>query len=151
VGEETARIADPRDRVDALAAPCRERLALARVAHAVRHFALEPHPESLQAPGSQVRGLMRDHRVNAAQTPRRLAQRPGGQQPSVAEAARIHDRDLDVAAQRVVLQAVVEHHHVDIGMLLAQPLDDLSTIGSSPTSSACDATVAARGSPAAPP
>jgi hypothetical protein len=37
----------------------------------------------------------------------RLAQRAGGQQPAVADAAVVEHADLDVARQRVVLQAVV--------------------------------------------
>src|SRR6185503_3438866 len=75
VDEEAARVADARDRVDRLAAPGLQRLPVARVAHAVRNFAFQPHFESMHVLRSEVGGLMRDNGLNGAQPPRRLAQR----------------------------------------------------------------------------
>ena len=54
-----------------------------------------------------------DDGIDRSRGATRLAQRAGGQQQAVAEAAlAVDDRDLDVARQRVVLQAVVAHQHV---------------------------------------
>ena len=50
----------------------------------------------------------------------RLAQRPRRQQQAVADAALVEDDDLHVAVQAQVLQAVVGHQHVDVGMGRAQ-------------------------------
>ena len=41
-----------------------------------------------------------------------LAQRSGRQQPAIAHAPVIKHGNFDVARQRIVLQAVVAHHHV---------------------------------------
>ena len=46
----------------------------------------------------------------------RLAQWPGRQQPAVADAALVEQHDLDVARQRIVLQAVVGDDHVHFRM-----------------------------------
>jgi hypothetical protein len=75
---------------------------------------------------------VRDHRAHPLQPPRRLAQRPCGQQETVAQAACVDDRDLEVAAQPVMLQAVVEDEHVDIGVRLAQRRDHAQAIGPDP-------------------
>jgi hypothetical protein len=56
------------------------------------------------------------HRIDARQARDRFTQRTGRQQPAVAEAARVDHRDLEVAPQRVMLQAVVEHQHVALRM-----------------------------------
>ena len=62
-----------------------------------------------------------DHRIDLAQARDGLAQRPRGQRQPVAEAPLAVDhRDLDVARERVVLQAVVAHEHVDLGMRFEQ-------------------------------
>ena len=50
----------------------------------------------------------------------RLAQRPGRQQPAVADAALVEHQHLDVALERQVLQAVVADDDVDVGMRLQQ-------------------------------
>jgi hypothetical protein len=49
-----------------------------------------------------------------------LAQRPGGQQPAVADAAIVEDADFHIAGQCRVLQAVVAHQDVDLRMGCAQ-------------------------------
>jgi hypothetical protein len=50
----------------------------------------------------------------------RLAQRPGGQETTVAAAALVEDEDLDVAAEREVLQPVVGDDGVDAVVGLQQ-------------------------------
>ena len=49
-----------------------------------------------------------NHGVDASQSLRSFAQRSGGKRPAIAKAARgVDDRDLHIAPQRVMLQAVV--------------------------------------------
>ncbi len=55
------------------------------------------------------------HRVG-----QRLAQRTGGQQQAVADAALVEDDDLRVARQAVVLKAVVGDHDVHRRVFAAQ-------------------------------
>src|SRR4029079_19829128 len=74
-----------------------------------------------------------------APPPRRLAQRPGRQQEPVAEAATVDDCNLDVAREGVVLQAVVEHEHVRVRMLRAQPGNRFDAVGSDPDRAAAAA------------
>jgi hypothetical protein len=50
----------------------------------------------------------------------RLAQWAGGQQPAIARAAFVKHNDLDIAFQRQVLQAVITHQDVDVGVLRQQ-------------------------------
>ena len=62
-----------------------------------------------------------EHPLVGLQTQRqRLAQRPRRQQPAVADAAVVEDQQLGAAGQAVVLQAVVGHQHIDLGMCRAQ-------------------------------
>src|SRR5919198_2089825 len=86
----------------------------------------EPHGKAFH------RRAVRDHRVDRAQPRTRLAQGAGGQHEAIAEAARVHHGDLDVAAQPIVLQPIVEHEHVDILVHRAKPLDHRDTIGADP-------------------
>jgi hypothetical protein len=52
-----------------------------------------------------------------AQAADRLAQRPGGKQPAIAEAALAIDYcDLDVARQTIVLKPVVADNHIAAGV-----------------------------------
>ncbi len=49
-----------------------------------------------------------------------LAQRPGGQQPTVTQPAVVEQRDFHVARQLQMLQAIVGDDHVALGMRCAQ-------------------------------
>ncbi len=75
------------------------------------------------APGQRVLGPRRvvEHvRVHGHIRRQRLAQRPGGQQLAVADAAIVEHHHLHVARQCKVLQSVVGDQHVDLGMRGAQ-------------------------------
>src|SRR5688572_1147827 len=98
------RIADSGGRMHAFEAG--ELHALPRICHAMRRIALQLE--------------LRHNGIHAAQASLRLTQRPRGQEKAVAEAACIDYGDLEVAAHRVMLQPVVEHEDVDLGVLRAQ-------------------------------
>ena len=74
----------------------------------------EGHAEHLSPPDRQglACGEIGNGHVNAS--PSRFAQRTGRQQPAIPMAAAILHRDLNIAAQRVMLQAVVGDQDIDV-------------------------------------
>ena len=89
-----------------------------------RHQPARRHGPAQAALGddSRASGVRGDGRVVEHHAVRRDARRsgsrsgPGGQQPAVAHAAFVEHDHCDVARQAKVLQAVVAHEHVDVGM-----------------------------------
>ena len=121
--EKALRIADAGDGVHAQPATRRRGSASATLDvvddAAPRQRSCCDAPSRFARVGARRRRRRRGARSasTAASARRGLAQRPGRQQPAVAEAARSHRRrDLDVARERVVLQPVVAEDHVQSRM-----------------------------------
>src|SRR5450432_1458274 len=120
--EEARRIADPRD--GGHGAPSRRERELLRRELLVareREEALAPerHRE-LPRRRDRVRPAAVHHGgIDFPQPRHGLAQRTRGKHEAVAETPLAVDhRQLDIARERVVLQAIVAHQHVDLGMRL---------------------------------
>ena len=110
--EKALRIADAGHGVQFFARERGRRQALPRRGHAAEAVAAQIHAKR----GLVDSGRSRVDHPGIDPARNRLAQRPRGQQQSVAGAALILDRNFDVACEAVVLQSVVEYQHVAFGM-----------------------------------
>ena len=115
--EEPPRIADARHRVDGALPKPGQRGADAGIAEIERGLAAQRHQIFPAA-----RRAVADHEIHLAQPGGRLPQRSGGQARGVAQPAKpVHHGDFDIAAQAVVLQAVVAEDDVAIVGLEQRP------------------------------
>ena len=117
--EKARGVADPRERVHAGSGERGRGGADPGIVDAHEPVPRQRHRE--RAAGNRRRGRFvrneRDDRVDLVQPRYGLAQRAGRQEPAVPRrAGRIHDRDLDVAGQPVVLKAVVREDDVAVRM-----------------------------------
>lgn len=107
--EEAARVADPGDGDHAPIPKGPERQLAARVGNAATDTEDELH---CMLAGSWIVPV-RDHQVHTTQTPRRLPQRTRGKTPAVALAPlAIHDADLQISSERVMLQTIVRQENI---------------------------------------
>jgi hypothetical protein len=135
VHEETCGIADAGDRHEPHRLEGLGRLDTAGIQEVAKLRTAQRHGESRHI-GRQPRYRLlaiQDYGVDFAQARQRLAQGSGGQRQSIAETAcGIHNGDLYVALERMVLQAVVTQQRVDLGMRLEQGACILAPVGSAP-------------------
>jgi len=96
------------------------------------------HRECRTACAARVRTAQFDDRIDRCQSRGRLAQRSGGEQPRIAKCAfTVDDCDLDVAIERVMLQAIVGDNDVDIRRIGEQCASGGGPIGANPYGHAC--------------
>ncbi len=127
--EEALRVADPGHGVHALPGERRQRLGTPAM-QGLGGADLQAHrplAERFMAAEGRQTGLVLclalagdtevdDPEIAIGRAFQRLAQRTGRQHEPVAERGLVDDRDLEVAAQAVVLQAVVADHDVAAGL-----------------------------------
>ncbi len=107
--EEPFGVADTGDGMDRRAGERAER-PHRPVTQGDRGLRLEAHAE--RAP-QQRTSAVDDDGIRGPEAPRRLAKRPCGQQPAIAEAAvAVDHHHLAIPRQRIVLQAIVAHDDV---------------------------------------
>ncbi|MNT32004.1 hypothetical protein D3C72_1678640 [compost metagenome] len=133
--EKALRIADARSGRDARL-PGKRRKGTGRVRSDLPDFAwLKPHAHLARGAVAARFGVaarradIGDHRIDFAQPAGRFAQGAGGQEAAVADAALVLHHDLNIPGQRQVLQSVVRHDHVDLGVGLQQGLHGEGTLG----------------------
>src|SRR5262245_59543724 len=137
MAEEPRGVADAGYRVQPPATEKVNAHAMLRVEQILEFVSLQRHAKPpLGREGGQVRAdvVAIDHdRVHFTQAGRRLAQRSGWQQPAIAESpGRINHADLDVAAEAIVLEAVIADQHVAGGMLCEKRAPGGRPIGADP-------------------
>jgi len=125
--EKTLGASDTCHRVNPSATERFERQALIRVAQSAQAPTLQMHRKHGHTANCSVQDrcqfAMCNNQIDLGQTLNRLAQGPGWQQEAVTQGRRIEDDNLNVASEAVVLQAIISHHGVAVGVS-AQELTD---------------------------
>ena len=116
--KEALWIAYPRHRMHALAGELAQRRQRLRLVQPGNPADRQPHA----TPARDIAVV--EHCVDRFKAPLRFAQRPGRQTETVVQPVyRVDDRQFDVTAHAIVLQAVVADHDIHLGMPAQQVID----------------------------